>query len=169
MALRKIREMGDSVLNKVCKSVDAMTERTSILIDDMLDTMYEAEGVGLAAPQVGVLKRIVVVDVDDGNGPYILINPRVIEMDGQQADYEGCLSIPGKVGKVTRAQYVKVLALDRDMKPIEVVGTDLLARAFLHEIDHLDGILYAEKAEGGLVDSSELVREDEDEYDDDEE
>jgi peptide deformylase len=117
----------------------------------MFDTMYEANGVGLAAPQVGVLKRIVVVDVT-GEDPIVLINPRILESSGEQTGGEGCLSVPGKSGTVTRPNYVKVLAYDRDMKPVELEGTELLARAFCHEIDHLDGHLYVEKVEGELVD-----------------
>ena len=140
MAIRKIREIGDEVLTKPCKEVTKMTLRTKILIDDMLDTMYEAMGVGLAAPQVGILKRIVVIDV--GEGPIVLINPQIVETDGEQTGEEGCLSVPGKSGLVTRPDYVKVKALDEDMKEIELEGNGLLARAFCHEIDHLDGKMY---------------------------
>lgn len=153
MAIRNIRRMGDSVLNKKCKEIKEMTLRLEVLIEDMLDTMYEAQGVGLAAPQVGVLKRIVVIDVTpEGNQPIILINPEIIEMDGEQTGEEGCLSIPGKSGIVTRPNYVKVRALGQDMKPFEIEGTELLARAMCHEIDHLDGHLYVEKVEGELHD-----------------
>lgn len=151
MALRNIREIGDEVLGKRCKEVREMNDRTRDLIEDMLDTMYEANGVGLAAPQVGILKRIVVIDVT-GEDPYILINPKIIEMSGEQTGQEGCLSVPGKAGIVTRPNYVKVAALDVDMKPIEVEGTELLARAFCHELDHLDGHLYTELVEGDLLD-----------------
>ena len=133
MATRKIRELGDEVLTKQCKEVTKMTLRTKILIQDMLDTMYEALGVGLAAPQVGVLKRIVVIDV--GEGPLILINPEILEASGEQTGEEGCLSVPGKSGQVTRPDYVKVKALNEDMEEIELEGTGLLARAFCHEID----------------------------------
>ena len=148
MAIRKIREIGDEVLTKPCKEVTKMTLRTKILIDDMLDTMYEAMGVGLAAPQVGILKRIVVIDV--GEGPIVLINPQIVETDGEQTGEEGCLSVPGKSGLVTRPDYVKVKALDEDMKEIELEGNGLLARAFCHEIDHLDGKMYVDLVEGGI-------------------
>lgn len=156
MAIRTIREMGDAVLEKPCKEVKEMTERTSQLIDDMIETLYDANGVGLAAPQVGILKRIVVIDTT-GEDLLVLINPRIIESDGEQTGYEGCLSIPGKSGIVTRPNYVKVAALDRNMTPIELEGTELLARAFCHELDHLDGHLYVEKVQGHLVDNRELM------------
>ena len=149
MALRKIREIGDDILNKKCKEVTEMTPRTRQLIEDMLDTMYEANGVGLAAPQVGILKRIVVIDTT-GEDPYVLINPRIVESSGEQTGQEGCLSVPGKCGVVTRPNYVKAVALNEDMEPIEVEGTELLARAICHELDHLDGRLYVEKVEGEL-------------------
>jgi len=151
MAVRNIREMGEPVLNKKCKEVTEMTPRIRDLIEDMLDTMYEANGVGLAAPQVGILKRIVVIDVT-GEDPYILINPRIVETSGEQTGSEGCLSVPGKAGIVTRPNYVKAVALDVDMKPFELEGTELLARAICHELDHLDGHLYVEKIEGELQD-----------------
>ncbi|MCM1089913.1 MAG: peptide deformylase [Butyrivibrio sp.] len=151
MAIRNIREFGDEVLNKKCKEVTEMTPRTKELIEDMLETMYEANGVGLAAPQVGVLKRIVVIDVT-GEDPYILINPRIVESSGEQTGPEGCLSLPGKNGIVTRPDYVKAVALDVNMKPFEVEGTELLARAICHEVDHLEGHLYVEKVEGELQD-----------------
>ena len=150
MAIRKIREMGDDVLTKVCKEVEKVPPRTKVLIDDMFDTMYDAMGVGLAAPQVGVLKRIVTIDV--GEGPILLINPEIIETSGEQTGEEGCLSVPGKSGVVTRPNYVKVRAFDEDMKEIVLEGEGLLARAFCHEIDHLDGHLYVEKVEGELED-----------------
>ncbi|MDE6064265.1 MAG: peptide deformylase [Lachnospiraceae bacterium] len=162
MALRNIREIGDAVLTKTCKEVKEMTPRTKELIEDMLDTMYEADGVGLAAPQVGVLKRIVVIDVT-GEEPYVMINPRIVEMSGEQTGQEGCLSVPGKYGIVTRPNYVKAVALDIDMKPYEVEGTELLARAICHELEHLDGHLYVEKAEDGLRDVGEPAEEEEDE------
>ncbi len=149
MAIRNIREIGDEVLNKTCKEVKEMTPRIRELIEDMLETMYEANGVGLAAPQVGVLRRIVVVDVT-GEDPYILINPRIVESSGEQTGPEGCLSVPGKTGTVTRPDYVKAVALDVNMRPFELEGTELLARAICHELDHLDGHLYVEKVEGEL-------------------
>ncbi|MBO5282251.1 MAG: peptide deformylase [Lachnospiraceae bacterium] len=151
MAIRNIREIGDEILNKKCKEVTEMTDRTRYLIEDMLDTMYEAGGVGLAAPQVGILKRIVVIDVT-GEDPYVLINPRIVESGGEQTGSEGCLSIPGKAGIVTRPNYVKVAAQDAEMNPFELEGTELLARAICHELDHLDGHLYVEKVEGDLTD-----------------
>lgn len=158
MAIRNIREIGDEVLNKKCKEVTEMTDRNRYLIEDMLDTMYEAGGVGLAAPQVGVLKRIVVIDVT-GEDPYILINPRIVETGGEQTGSEGCLSIPGKTGTVTRPNYVKVVAQDVDMKTFELEGTELLARAICHELDHLDGHLYVEKVEGELTDVTAAAEE----------
>ncbi len=158
MAIRTIREIGDPVLEKKCKEVKEMTERTRELIDDMIETMYEAEGVGLAAPQVGILKRICVIDV--GEGPIVLINPKVVETSGEQSGHEGCLSVPGKSGVVTRPNYAKVVALDENMEPFEVEGTELLARALLHETDHLDGHMYTELVEGPLYD----VSQDDDEY-----
>ena len=150
MATRKIRELGDEVLTKHCKEVTKMTLRTKILIQDMLDTMYEAMGVGLAAPQVGILKRIVVIDV--GEGPIILINPEILETSGEQTGEEGRLSVPGKSGQVTRPDYVKVRALNEEMEETELEGTGLLARAFCHEIDHLDGQMYVALVEGELHD-----------------
>ena len=150
MAIRKIRELGDDVLTKQCKDVTKMTLRTKVLINDMLDTMYEAMGVGLAAPQVGILKRIVVIDV--GEGPIILVNPEIVETSGEQTGEEGCLSVPGKSGVVTRPDYVKVKALNEDMEEIELEGEGLLARAFCHEIDHLNGKMYVELVEGELHD-----------------
>lgn len=150
MALRTIREMGDEVLTKKCREVKEVTPRIKELIGDMLETMYEANGVGLAAPQVGILKRIVTVDV--GEGPIVLINPVVIESDGTQTGEEGCLSLPGKSGVVTRPNYVKVRAFNENMQEFEAEGTELLARAFCHEIDHLDGHMYVEKVEGEVHD-----------------
>ena len=155
MAIRNIRIMGAPILEKVCKEVKEVTPRTQELIDDMLETMYAANGVGLAAPQVGILKRIVVIDVT-GEDPIVLINPRILETSGEQTGGEGCLSLPGKSGTVTRPNYVKVRAYDRNMKPFEMEGTELLARAFCHEIDHLDGHMYVEKVEGELTDVEEV-------------
>ena len=150
MAIRNIREIGDPVLNKSCKTVTEITDRTRQLIDDMFETMYDAEGVGLAAPQVGILKRIVVVDVT-GEDPILLINPVIMETSGEQTGNEGCLSVPGKTGVVTRPNYMKVKAYNENMEPFEIEGTELLARAFCHEIEHLDGHLYVEKVEGELM------------------
>lgn len=148
MALRTIRVQGDSVLTKKSRTVDKMTPRIGELITDMLDTMYDAMGVGLAAPQVGILKRIVVIDV--GEGPIVLINPEILETSGEQTGDEGCLSVPGMAGQVTRPNYVKVKALDANMDEQIYEGEGLLARAFCHEIDHLDGKMYTELVEGEL-------------------
>ena len=154
MALRTIRVMGDEILTKQCRPVKEMTPRIKTLIEDMLETMYDAEGVGLAAPQVGVLKRIVVIDI--GDGPIIMINPEIIEKDGEQTGYEGCLSLPGKSGVVTRSNHVVVRAYDENMELYELEGTELLARAIQHECDHLDGIMYVDKVEGRIYDNEEL-------------
>lgn len=144
MALRNIVTLGDEVLRKKCRPVGEVTERIQTLVDDMIETMHDANGVGLAAPQVGVMRRIFVVDI--GEGPIVLINPEIIEMSGEQTGEEGCLSLPGKAGTVTRANYVKIKGLDREGKEQVYEGTELLARAFQHENDHLDGILYIDKA-----------------------
>ena len=151
MALRQIRVMGDEVLTKQCREVKEMTPRLKTLITDMFETMYDACGVGLAAPQVGILKRIFVVDTT-GNTPRVFINPEIVETSGEQTGEEGCLSVPGKCAIVTRPNYVKVRALDENMEPFELEATELLARAVLHENDHLDGHLYVEKAEGEIMD-----------------
>ena len=150
MALRTIRVEGDPVLGKVCREVTEVTPKIGTLIDDMLETMYEANGVGLAAPQVGILKRIVVIDV--GEGPIVMINPEIIESDGEQTGDEGCLSVPGKAGQVTRPNYVKARFMGEDMNEYEIEGEELLARCICHELDHLDGHLYVEKVEGVLHD-----------------
>lgn len=154
MAIRQVRTIGDEILTKVCKPVKEMNERTATLIEDMFETMYATNGVGLAAPQVGILKRIVVMDVDDGN-QYVLINPEIIEMSGSQTGQEGCLSVPNKRGEVTRANYVKVKALNENMEEIILEGEELLARCIQHECDHLDGHLYVEKVDGELFDVSD--------------
>ncbi|GFI01852.1 MAG: peptide deformylase [Lachnospiraceae bacterium] len=160
MALRNIREIGDPVLNKACKEVKEITDRTKELIDDMFDTMYEADGVGLAAPQVGVLKRIVTIDVT-GENPILLINPVILESSGEQTGNEGCLSVPGKTGVVTRPNYVKVKAYDENLDPFELEGTELLARAICHELEHLEGHLYVEKVEGELMNTADLYEQEE--------
>ena len=151
MARRIVRITPDPVLYKTCKEVTEVTPRILELIEDMVETMDAENGVGLAAPQVGVLKRIVVIDCT-GEDLYVLINPRIIETSGEQTGQEGCLSVPGKVGEVTRPNYVKVKALDENMEEVIYEGTELLARAFCHEIDHLHGTLYVSKAEGGIHD-----------------
>ena len=150
MALRQIRIQGDAVLEKKCREITEMTPRIKELIGDMLDTMYDACGVGLAGPQVGVLKRLCVIDV--GEGPIVLINPVILSSDGEQTGDEGCLSLPGKAGQVTRPNHVVVRALDENMQERELEGEGLLARAFCHEIDHLDGHMYTELVEGQIHD-----------------
>ena len=183
MALRQIRTLGDPVLEKKCKEVKEMTPRLRELIEDMFETMYDAEGVGLAAPQVGVLRQIVVIDVGDAGedgedqeqqespeqaedmedqeelrepvrDPIVLINPRIVEQDGEQTGQEGCLSVPGKAGTVTRPEHVKVAALDENMQEFELEAEGLLARAVCHELDHLEGIMYVTKVEGELYEVS---------------
>ena len=146
MALRTIRIQGDPGLTKKCREITEMTPKIKELIDDMLDTMYEANGVGLAGPQVGVLKRIVVIDI--GEGPVVMINPVILEKSGEQTGDEGCLSLPGKA----RPNYVKAHAFDENMEEYEIEGTELMARAICHELDHLDGHMYTEIVEGPLHD-----------------
>lgn len=143
MAIRKIVELGDPVLRKKSRCVDKFDKREWMLLKDMAETMYDAEGVGLAAPQVGILKRMVVIDV--GEGLIELINPEIISAEGSQVGPEGCLSVPGRRGKVDRPVKVTVTAQDRKGRAIEVTGEGLLARALCHEIDHLDGIVYVDK------------------------
>lgn len=150
MALRQIRLVGDPVLTKSCKEIKEITPKILELADDMLETMYEANGVGLAAPQVGILKRMVVIDV--GDGPVLMINPVILETSGSQTGDEGCLSYPGKSGIVTRPNYVKIRAFNEDGDEYEMEGTELLARAMCHEIEHLDGHMYMEKVEGEIHD-----------------
>ena len=150
MALRQIRTVGDPVLTKTCKEIKEITPKILELADDMLETMYEANGVGLAAPQVGILKRMVVIDI--GDGPILMISPEIIETSGTQTGDEGCLSLPGKAGTVTRPNYVKARAFNEDGDEYEIEGTELLARAICHELDHLDGHMYTEKVEGELHD-----------------
>jgi peptide deformylase len=160
MAIRNIRVIGDPALTKRSKEVMEMNPKLTILIEDMLDTMYAAEGVGLAAPQIGILKRIVIIDVSpEGDSPIILINPIILETSGEQTGEEGCLSVPGKSGIVTRPNYAKVKALDENMEEIIVEGTDFLARAICHEVDHLEGILYVEKAIGGIHSTNDIEEE----------
>ena len=150
MALRTIRIQGDPVLEKVCREITEVTPKIETLASDMLETMYDACGVGLAAPQVGVLRRMVVIDV--GEGPIIMINPVILETSGEQTGDEGCLSLPGKAGQVTRPNYVKAKYYDLDMNELIVEGEELLARAICHELDHLDGHMYTERVEGALHD-----------------
>ena len=157
MGIRNLRTMGDECLRKKCKEIKSISPRIRILAEDMLDTMYAANGVGLAAPQVGILKRMVVIDVD-GEHPYILINPEILETSGEQTGYEGCLSVPGKSGIVTRPNYAKVRATGLDGKAFILEGEELLASAICHVCDHLDGIIYVDKVEGDLIDNEELER-----------
>lgn len=162
MAIRNIRTIGDNVLTKVSREIKKVDKRLLVLIDDMLDTLYHVEGVGLAAPQIGVLKRLVVIDVsEERNDPIVLINPEIIETDGCQVGDEGCLSVPGKVGTVERPNYVKVKAYDKNMEEFIIEGTELLARALCHEIDHLNGVLYVDKVDGDLRDVFETEEVDE--------
>lgn len=144
MAIYNIIKKEDQLLRKRSKLVPKITPNVLKLLDNMKETMYTAQGVGLAAPQVGVLKRIVVIDV--GEGLIELINPEIIEASGEDTDVEGCLSCPGLIGEVTRASKVKVKALNREGKEITIIGEDLLARCLQHEIDHLEGILFIDKA-----------------------
>lgn len=160
MAIRTIRTIGDDLLYHKSREVREVTPRIRTLIEDMLETMYEAQGVGLAAPQVGVLKRVAVIDVTpEGDHPIILINPEIIETSGEQRGYEGCLSVPGKSGIVTRANYCKVKAYNEEMEEIIVEGEELLARALQHEIAHLEGELYVSLVEGDLVSNEEEMEE----------
>lgn len=153
MAIRQIRTMGDPILNKKCKEVKEVSEKILELIDDMFETMRDANGVGLAAPQIGILKRIVVIEVDE---EFVLINPVILETDGEQVGYEGCLSVPGKSGIVRRPDYVKVRAFDENMQEFELEAEGLLARAICHECEHLDGELYVDKVEGRLYNNEEI-------------
>jgi peptide deformylase len=164
MAIRNVRKLGDETLETVCRPVKKMTDHLNELIDDMFDTMYDANGVGLAAPQVGVLRRIVVIDVT-GEDPYVLINPEIIETEGEQENYEGCLSVPGKMGIVKRPARVKAKALDRNMEEFTLEGEALLARAICHELDHLDGVMYTTKVEGDLEDVNPPADDDEEDED----
>ncbi len=150
MAIRQLRLQGDPILNKKCREITEVTPKIIDLAEDMIDTMYEANGVGLAGPQVGILRRICVIDV--GEGPIVFINPEIIEQSGEQFGSEGCLSVPGKAGNVRRPNYVKARAYDLNMEPFEIEGKELFARAMCHEFEHLDGHLYVERVEGPLED-----------------
>ena len=151
MAIRNIREDGDEILRKKCRTVEVVDEKIRQLVDDMLETMRKYNGVGLAAPQVGVLKRIVVIDIDDGNGPFILINPEIIKEKGEQEVEEGCLSFPNKFAKIIRPAEVTVKALDKNGKEFKLKAKDLLAQAISHEVDHLNGILFVDKIIPGTL------------------
>ena len=143
MALRNIRKYGDDVLRKKCREVEEIDKRLLVLIKDMLETMYDADGVGLAAPQVGILKRLFVIDI--GDGPLVFINPEIIETSGKQIDEEGCLSLPGKMEEVMRPNYVRARALNEKGQEFEIEAEELLARAILHEYDHLNGTLFIDR------------------------
>lgn len=145
MAIRIIREDGDPVLRKQSRVVEQVDDKIKVLVDDMIETMYEADGVGLAAPQIGILKRIIVLDIYDDTGVKVLINPEILEAKGEQVEIEGCLSIPGESGMVKRPAFVKVTGLNRDGDQVTYEATELLARAFCHEIDHLNGVLFTDK------------------------
>ncbi len=147
MALRKIVEKGDDVLVKKCREVVKFDDRLSVLIDDMIETLHDSGGVGLAAPQVGVLRRVVVIEVNPEDGVIELVNPEIVETSGKQVGLEGCLSLPGKWGIASRPYRVTVKAQDRNGKEFTVSGESLLARAFCHELDHLDGVLYDTRVE----------------------
>ncbi len=153
MALRQIREIGDDILLKPCRDVKEITPHVRELIDDMFETLYDADGVGLAAPQVGILKKIVIIDT--GDDPHVLINPVIISQSGEQEGSEGCLSVPGKYGIVKRPMYVKVSYYDENMERREMEGTELMARAICHELDHLEGKLYVDMTKDGLHDVEE--------------
>lgn len=162
MAIRNVRTIGDEILTKQSKPVKLMTPRLKMLIEDMFETMYEQNGAGLAAPQVGILKQIVVIDVEDGN-QYVFVNPEILSEEGSQTGNEGCLSVPGKFGVVTRPEKVTVKALDENMEEFTLEAEGLLARCICHELDHLKGELYVSRVEGELHDNSELEEEDEEE------
>lgn len=159
MAIRKIVEIGDEKLRKHCKPVEKFDLRLRILLKDMADTMYKAEGVGLAAPQVGILRRAVVVDV--GDGLIELVNPEIIHTEGEQSGAEGCLSIPGRSGVVTRPNIVTVRAQNRNGEVFEATAEGFLARAFCHEIDHLDGVLYVDKMDREIFPDEEQKEDEE--------
>jgi peptide deformylase len=148
MATRIIKTDGDQVLRKKSRVVEKIDDRIVQLLDDMNETMVEADGVGLAAPQIGILKRIVIIDV--GDGPIEMINPEIVEYDGEQFGDEGCLSVPGKFGKVRRPNWVRVKFQDRNGEHVELEGTELFARAVFHELDHLEGVLFIDKVEGKI-------------------
>jgi peptide deformylase len=153
MAIRTIRTDNDPILRKNCKPVDKFDEKLEQLVEDMIETMHHADGVGLAAPQIGILKRLVVIDLYDDEGPMALVNPRIVKTKGKQIEQEGCLSLPGKHGYVERPYEVTVQFEDVNGETFEMVGEELLARVFCHEIDHLNGVLYIDK----LVPESELT------------
>ena len=151
MAIRNIREDGDEILRKKCRTVEVVDEKIKQLVDDMLETMYKFNGVGLAAPQVGVLKRVIVIDIDDGNGPLVFINPEILKEKGEQEVEEGCLSFPNQFAKIIRPAEVTVKAVDREGKEFKLKAKELLAQAISHEVDHLNGILFVDKIIPGTL------------------
>ena len=151
MALRQIREEGDEILKKTAREVEKIDDRLQILIDDMIDTMHELNGVGLAAQQVGILKRVIVIDLYDDNGPMALINPVILKEKGTQECDEGCLSFPNQFAKIIRPKEIEVEALDREGKKIKIKAKDLLAQAISHEVDHLNGIVFVDKIIPGTL------------------
>ena len=160
MAIRNVRLENDEILRKKSRTVEVIDNKIKELVDDMIETMHAHDGVGLAAPQVGILKRIAVIDItEDRSNPIVLINPEIISADGEQRGSEGCLSVPDKVGIVTRPNHVVVKAYNEEMEPFEIEGEELLARALVHEIEHLDGGLYVNKVEGRLYTIEEFEKE----------
>ncbi|MEG0371105.1 MAG: peptide deformylase [Clostridium sp.] len=145
MALREIRKIGDDILRKKCRKVEVFDNKLKLLVEDMIETMYNAEGVGLAAPQIGILKNVVVIDIEDGSGVYVLINPEIIKSKGSQTDEEGCLSVPGVFEDVQRPKVITVKAQDINGDSIELIAEEFFARAICHELDHLIGILFVDK------------------------
>lgn len=166
MALRQIREIGDPILAKKSKEVKEMTPRIKVLLEDMWETLHDSQGVGLAAVQVGILKRIFIIEISEDE-KYTFINPDIVFTDGEQTDYEGCLSVPGKVGVVTRPDHVIIEALDENMEPVRVEGHELLARAMCHEFDHLEGDMYVDLVKGELYDAENAPELDDDEDEED--
>jgi len=156
MAIRHIRTDDDPILRKISKTVDSFNDKLKVLIEDMIETMHHAEGVGLAAPQIGILKRVIVIDLYDEDGPMALVNPEIVEMQGEQVEEEGCLSLPGRRGIVKRPESVKVKFQDEEGNAYIIEGEELLARVLCHEIDHLNGILYIDKQEEELPEEESL-------------
>lgn len=151
MAIREIRLSGDEILRKTSREVEEVTDKIRELLDDMVETMHKYNGVGLAAPQVGILKRVIVIDLYDGEEPLQLVNPKIIKAKGKQEVEEGCLSFPNEYAKMVRPKEVTVEALDRDGKKVIITGKDLLAQALVHEIDHLNGILFVDNMIPGTL------------------
>ncbi len=167
MAIRKIVEVGSEKLRKVCKPVEKFDNRLQILLDDMADTMYKANGVGLAGPQVGILRRVAVIDV--GDGLFKLVNPVIVETAGEQSGPEGCLSVPGRSGIVTRPNEVTVQYQDENGEPVTLHTSEFFARAVCHELDHLDGVLYIDKMDEEIFDDDDEDDEEYEEYEEEDE